>query len=176
VAMPGGKTRGDRREAVAPDAGAAPSPGERLDAFLRVLGQAEAGIRLHDAAGGLAHLRTLWEQHLEETEIRRFPPLLAEGPAANGLVGFFLAEHADLSARLASLERGAGTAGWAQEATQLICRLIQHVFLEARSLPSPGGGEAGAGLDVMGGTTETPSRPVGRATSRGHRPTRGGEP
>ena len=93
-------------------------------------------VRLTGLSGGLADLTREWTRHVEEAEERLFPHLVARGSAADGPVGFCLAEHAALSARLADLAVARPTPEWLREAVSLIGRLIQHVFLEARVLQS----------------------------------------
>jgi len=102
--------------------------------LLTTLGATGRAVRLASQAGGLAELTLQWERHVEETEERLFPSLVALGPAADGPVGFCLAEHAELGARLAGLTSGRPAAEWLWEAEILIGRLIHHVFLEARPL------------------------------------------
>ncbi len=91
-------------------------------------------MRLASLTGGLGDLAVQWARHVEEAEDRLFPRLVAGGPAADGPVGFCLAEHAALGARLAELEAAPSTPEWFREAELLIGRLIQHLFLEARIL------------------------------------------
>ncbi len=91
-------------------------------------------MRLAGLTGGLTDLSLQWMQHVEMAEKHLFPSLVAQGPAADGPVGFCLAEHAALSARLADLAAGQVTPEWFRRAEELIGRLIQHVFLEARIL------------------------------------------
>ena len=113
--------------------------------LLKTLAATGRAVRLAALTGGLADLTSQWAQHVGEAEERLFPQLVAKGPAADGPVGFCLAEHAALSARLADLATAQPTPKWLREAEGLIGRLIQHVFLEARLLqplldrPGPGG-------------------------------------
>jgi hypothetical protein len=102
--------------------------------FLNTLAATGRAVRLAGLTGGLADLTAQWTRHVEEAEERLFPRLVAQGPAADGPVGFCLAEHAALSARLADLAAGRSTPEWLREAEVLIGRLIQHIFLEARVL------------------------------------------
>ena len=71
--------------------------------FVQALTRAEAGIHVHGLNDGLGDLSALWERHVGDTEDRVFRTIVAASPTADGLVGFFLAEHADLSARLTAL-------------------------------------------------------------------------
>ena len=116
--------------------------------FVQALTRAEAGIHLHGLDDGLADLRSLWERHVGDAEEHVFRTLVAESPTADGLVGFFLAEHADLSVRLAGLTEASPSTERAQDIIHLIQRLIQHVFLEARVLSHTGGGCVRAGADT----------------------------
>ena len=102
--------------------------------LLKTLAATGRTVRLTGLTGGLADLTSQWTRHVEEAEERLFPHLVARGPAADGPVGFCLAEHAALSARLADLAAAQPTPEWLREAEMLIGRLIQHVFLEARVL------------------------------------------
>lgn len=102
--------------------------------FVQALTRAEAGIHVHGLNDGLGDLSVLWERHLGDTEERVFRSIVAASPTADGLVGFFLAEHADLSARLTALAESPPSAERSQATIQIIHRLIQHVFLEARVL------------------------------------------
>jgi len=102
--------------------------------LLKTLAATGRAVRLTGLTGGLADLTTQWTRHVDEAEERLFPRLVARGPAADGPVGFCLAEHAALSARLADLTTAQPTPEWLREAEMLIGRLIQHVFLEARVL------------------------------------------
>ncbi len=102
--------------------------------LLKSLTATGKAVRLTGFTGGLADLTSHWTRHVEEAEERLFPRLVARGPAADGPVGFCLAEHAALSARLADLAAVRPTPEWLREAEALIGRLIQHVFLEARVL------------------------------------------
>jgi hypothetical protein len=102
--------------------------------LLTTLASAGSAVRLSSLTGGLADLRSQWARHVEEAEERLFPRLVAVGPAADGPVGFCLAEHAALDARLAELVAERPTPEWFRDAELLIGRLIQHLFLEARIL------------------------------------------
>ncbi len=112
--------------------------------LLRPLAETARAVRLAGLTGGLADLTAEWARHVDEAEERLFPRLVARGPRADGPVGFCLAEHAALSARLADLAAARPGAEWLREAEMLIGRLIQHVFLEARIL-TPLLDRAGAG-------------------------------
>jgi hypothetical protein len=116
--------------------------------FIQALTRAEAGIYSRGLNDGLGDLRILWERHVGDTEDRVFRTLVAEGPAADGLVGFFLAEHADLSTRLTALTNTSPSAERSQATIRLIHRLIQHVYLEARVLSPSGRSGAKAGADT----------------------------
>lgn len=102
--------------------------------LLQTLAATGRAVRLAGLTGGLTDLASQWRRHVEMAEEHLFPSLVAQGPAADGPVGFCLAEHAALSARLADLVAGQSTPEWFREAEGLIGRLIQHVFLEARVL------------------------------------------
>jgi hypothetical protein len=102
--------------------------------LLKTLAVTGGTVRLAGLTGGLADLTSRWARHVEESEERLFPHLVAQGPAADGPVGFCLAEHAALSTRLSDLAAAEPTPAWLREAEVLIGRLIQHVFLEARIL------------------------------------------
>jgi hypothetical protein len=91
-------------------------------------------VQLASLQYGLTDLIPQWDRHVEEMESRLFPSLVAAGPDADGAVGFCLEEHAALSARLRDLAASPPTRGWMRETEQLISRLIQHLFLEARLL------------------------------------------
>jgi hypothetical protein len=91
-------------------------------------------VQLASLHGGLNDLMAQWDRHVEEMESRLFPCLVADGPAADGPVGFCLGEHAALSARLRDLAAAPPTREWMREAEGLISRLVQHLFLEARLL------------------------------------------
>jgi hypothetical protein len=103
-------------------------------ALLRALTATGRAVRLASLTGGLADLTAPWARHVGQLEDRLFPCLVAAGPAADGPVGFCLAEHAALSARLAELAAARPTREWIREAELLIGRMIQHLFLEARLL------------------------------------------
>ena len=103
-------------------------------ALLKTLAATGRAVRLAGLTGGMADLTSQWARHVEEAEERLFPHLVARGPAADGPVGFCLAEHAALSARLADLAAARPTPEWLREAEVFIGRMIQHVFLEARVL------------------------------------------
>jgi hypothetical protein len=116
--------------------------------FVQALTRAEAGIHLHGLDDGLADLRSLWERHVGDAEEHVFRILVAECPTVDGLVGFFLAEHADLSTRLAALTEASPSTERTQAIIHLIHRLIQHVLLEARVLSHTGGRCIGASADT----------------------------
>lgn len=103
-------------------------------ALLDTLAATGQAVRLASLTGGLADLEMQWARHVEEAENRLFPRLVAGGPAADGPVGFCLAEHAALGTRLAELAATRPTPEWLRQAELLIGRLIQHLFLEARIL------------------------------------------
>ena len=111
-----------------------PDSSANTQSLLRTLAATGRAVRLASLTGGLAELASQWAQHVGEAEDRLFPRLVAGGPAADGPVGFCLAEHAALGARLAELETAPSTPEWFREAELLIGRLIQHLFLEARIL------------------------------------------
>ncbi len=111
-----------------------PDPTVNDQSLLRTLAATGRAVRLASLTGGLGDLAVQWARHVEEAEDRLFPRLVAGGPAADGPVGFCLAEHAALGARLAELEAAPSTPEWFREAELLIGRLIQHLFLEARIL------------------------------------------
>jgi hypothetical protein len=102
--------------------------------LLRALAETGKAIQLASLTGGLTDLTAQWVQHVEEAEGQVFQQLVADGPAADGPVGFCLAEHAALGARLAGLAGAPSSPEWLREAELLIGRLIQHLFLEARIL------------------------------------------
>lgn len=106
----------------------------KAQSLLETLAATGRVVRLTGLTGGLGDLASQWARHVEEAEERLFPHLVARGPAADGPVGFCLAEHAALSARLADLAAERPTPEWLREAEMLIGRLIQHVFLEERIL------------------------------------------
>lgn len=122
-----------------------------LHGFLQALAWAEAATRFPGWNDGLTDLRTLWERHVRDAEEHLFPSLVVASPAADRLVGFFLAEHADLTARLAALEGEPPTPDQAQAAIQLGLRLIQHILLEARVLSPEARGDIRASLDAIAG-------------------------
>lgn len=103
-------------------------------ALLRTLAATGEAMRLASLTGGLADLTSQWARHVEEEEGRLFPQLVAGGPAADGPVGFCLAEHAALGTRLATLQDARPSPEWLRQAELLIGELIQHLFLEARIL------------------------------------------
>ncbi len=111
-----------------------PNLSTNAQVLLETLATTGKAVRLAGFTGGLADLAAQWARHVEEAEDRLFPILVARGPAADGPVGFCLAEHAALGARLADLELAPPTPEWLQEAERLIGQLIQHLFLEARVL------------------------------------------
>lgn len=102
--------------------------------MLKTLAATGQAVRLASVTGGLEPLASEWARHVEEAEDQLFPRLVAGGAAADGPVGFCLAEHAALSARLAGLEAAHPTPAWFRETEVLITRLVQHLFLEARIL------------------------------------------
>jgi hypothetical protein len=102
--------------------------------LLRTLAATGHAVRLASVTGGLNQLASEWARHVEEAEDHLFPRLVARGAVADGPVGFCLAEHAALSARLAGLDAAHPTPAWFREAEVLIARLVQHLFLEARIL------------------------------------------
>lgn len=106
----------------------------KAQSLLETLAATGRVVRLTGLTGGLGDLASQWARHVEEAEERLFPHLVARGPAADGPVGFCLAEHAALSARLADLAAERPTPEWLREAEMLIGQLIQHVFLEERIL------------------------------------------
>jgi hypothetical protein len=101
-------------------------------ALLDSLATTGHAVRLASLTGGLDDLTSQWARHVEEAEDVWFPRLVAGGPEADGPVGFCLAEHAALTARLAELAATRPTPEWLREAELLIGRLIQHLFIEAR--------------------------------------------
>ncbi len=103
-------------------------------ALVRTLATTWGEVRVAAAAGGLAELGSEWERHVRETEEHLFPRLIADGPAADAPVGFCMAEHAALNARLAMLGPAQPTSAWLREAERVIGGLVQHLFLEARIL------------------------------------------
>lgn len=109
-------------------------PSTNAQSLLDILAATGRAVRLTGSTGGIADLESEWTRHVEEAEEHLFPHLVARGPAADGPVGFCLAEHAALSARLGDLAATRPTPEWLREAEMLIGRLIQHVFLEARVL------------------------------------------
>jgi len=102
--------------------------------LLRTLAATGQAVRQASVTAGLAELASVWAQHVAEGEDGLFPWLVASGPAADGPVGFCMAEHAVLSARLAELQDAHPNPAWLREAELLIRRLVQHLFLEARVL------------------------------------------
>jgi iron-sulfur cluster repair protein YtfE (RIC family) len=103
-------------------------------ALVRTLATTWGAVRVAAAAGGLAELDTEWHRHVRETEEHLFPRLIADGAAADAPVGFCMAEHAALNARLATLGPAQSTSAWLLEAERVIGGLVQHLFLEARIL------------------------------------------
>ncbi len=102
---------------------------------LRALTRAEEDARLNPLDGGLADLRILWQRHVRETEAHVYHILASTSPAPDGLVGFFLAEHADLTTRLNGLAGDPPSTDRTRSLVQLIHRLMLHVSMEARALP-----------------------------------------
>ena len=125
--------------------------------LLKTLAATGRAIRLAGMTGGLTELESQWRRHVELAEEHLFPTLVAQGPAADGPVGFCLSEHAVLSVRLADLMTGEYSADWIREAEGLIGRLIQHIFLEARVL-QPLLDRAGAVCGVDAGDTRLDGR------------------
>jgi hypothetical protein len=103
-------------------------------ALVRTLAATWGAVRVAAAAGGLAELGAEWHRHVRETEEHLFPRLIADGAAADAPVGFCMAEHAALNARLAGLGPAQPTPAWLGEAERVIGGLVQHLFLEARIL------------------------------------------
>jgi Hemerythrin HHE cation binding domain len=103
-------------------------------ALVRMLATTWGAVRVTAAAGGLEGLGSEWHRHVRETEEHLFPRLIADGPAADAPVGFCMAEHAALNARLATLGPAQPTSAWLREAERVIGGLVQHLFLEARIL------------------------------------------
>ena len=103
-------------------------------ALVRMLATTWGAVRVAAAAGGLTELVSEWHRHVREIEDHLFPRLIAAGPAADALVGFCMAEHAALNARLATLGPVQPTSAWLREAERVIGGLVQHLFLEARIL------------------------------------------
>ena len=102
--------------------------------LLKILAATEREVKQAGLTSGLPDLALQWARHVHETEERIFPHLVAQGTAADGPVGFCLAEHAALSVRLASLAATQLTFEWLREAETLIGSLIHHMYLEARVL------------------------------------------
>ena len=102
--------------------------------LLKILAATGRAVKETGLTSGLSELAPQWARHVEETEERIFPHLVANGPAADGPVGFCLAEHAALSVRLASLAATQPTFEWLREAEALIGSLIHHMYAEARIL------------------------------------------
>jgi hypothetical protein len=103
-------------------------------ALVRTLATTWGAVRVAAAAGGLADLVSEWQRHVREIEDHLFPCLIAESAAADVPVGFCMAEHAALNARLATLGPVQPTSEWLHEAERVIGGLVQHLFLEARIL------------------------------------------
>jgi len=103
-------------------------------ALVRMLATTWGAVRVAAAAGGLVELGSEWHRHVRETEDHLFPRLIADGPAADAPVGFCMAEHAALNARLATLGAAQPTSAWLCEAERVIGGLVQHLFVEARIL------------------------------------------
>lgn len=102
---------------------------------LRALTRAEEDARLNAVDGGLSDLRILWQRHVRETEAQVYHILASTSPAPDGLVGYFLAEHADLTTRLNALAGHPPSTERMHSLIQLIHRLMLHVSMEARALP-----------------------------------------
>ena len=102
---------------------------------LRALTRAEEEVRLNLVDGGLSDLRTIWHRHVRESEAHVFHILASTSPAPDGLVGFFLAEHADLTTRLNTLADDLPSTERMRALVQLIHRLMLHVSMESRALP-----------------------------------------
>ena len=103
-------------------------------ALVETLATTWGTVRVAAAAGGLADLGAAWHRHVREVEESLFPHLIAKDQAADAPVGFCMAEHAALNARLASLGPAQPTPEWLREAERVIGGLVQHLFLEARIL------------------------------------------
>lgn len=123
-----------------------------LQGLLQAMTRAEAGIRLRGLDDGLADLRTLWQQHVTDVEEHVLRRMVAADASADGLAGFLLTEHADLTMRLASLSSRPASAERAQAIIALIHQLIQHVFLEARVLSAMGAEGLATAPDTSAGT------------------------
>jgi hypothetical protein len=102
---------------------------------LRALTRAEEDARLNAVDGGFSDLRTLWKRHVREAEAHILHILASTSHAPDGLVGFFLAEHADLTTRLNTLSDHPPSTERTRSLVQLIHRLMLHVSMEARALP-----------------------------------------
>ncbi len=118
---------------------------------LRALTRAEEDARLNAVDGGLSDLRALWRRHVRETEAQVFHILASTVHVPDGLVGFFLAEHNDLTTRLNLLADDSPSLERTRALVQLIHRLMLHVSMEARALPPMDGPAAGPNLDVAPG-------------------------
>ena len=103
-------------------------------ALVQTLATTWGTVRVAVAAGGLVELAAEWQRHVREVEEQLFPRLIAESQAADAPVGFCMAEHAALNARLATLGSVQPTPEWLREAERIIGGLVQHLFLEARIL------------------------------------------
>ena len=110
--------------------------------LLKALAATGGAVRLAGLTAGLADLRSQWSRHVEEAEERLFPHLVARGPEADGPVGFCLAEHAALSARLADLAAARPTPEQIRQLTALDSQMWARpnsVMVEwARTLPGRG--------------------------------------
>ncbi len=118
---------------------------------LRALTRAEEDVRLNPVDGGLSDLRTVWRRHVRESEAHVFHILASTFPAPDGLVGFFLAEHADLTTRLNTLADDSPSTERTRSLVQLIHRLMLHVSMESRALPPMTSKAPGPDLDIAPG-------------------------
>ena len=80
-------------------------------------------------------LRALWLRHVRETEAHVLHILTSTSHVPDGLVGFFMVEHTDLTARLNAVAADAPSTDRTRALVQLIHRLMLHVSMEARALP-----------------------------------------
>ncbi len=118
---------------------------------LRALTRAEEDARLNAVDSGFSDLRILWQRHVREAEAHVYHILASTSPAPDGLVGFFLAEHADLTTRLNALADHPPSAERTRSLVQLIHRLMLHVSMEARALPPMDIQAAGPDLGIAPG-------------------------
>ncbi len=119
---------------------------------LRALTRAEEVARLNAVDGGLSDLRALWLRHVRETEAHVFPILTSPAHVPDGLVGFFLTEHKDLTTRLNALAADSPSMDRTRALVQLIHRLILHVSMEARALPLTDARGSGPDIGIAPGT------------------------